>query len=51
MHGVTTKITNVYIYQSSDKRANEGKAIPVQALTGPESSRRLRLPYFMIIGT
>jgi hypothetical protein len=27
------------------------KAIPLQALTGPEGFRRLRLPDFMIIGT
>jgi len=33
----------VYIYK--------GKAIPVQAWTGPESSRRLRLPDFKTIGT
>jgi hypothetical protein len=25
--------------------------IPLQALTGPEGSRRLKLPYFKIIGT
>jgi hypothetical protein len=28
-----------------------GKAIPLQAWTGPEGSRRLRLPDFMTIGT
>jgi hypothetical protein len=28
----------------------KGKAIPLQAWTGPEVSRRLRLPDFMIIG-
>ena len=28
-----------------------GKAIPVQARTGPEGSRRLRLPNFKTIGT
>jgi hypothetical protein len=27
------------------------KAIPLQALTGPEGSRRLRLPDLMTIGT
>jgi len=27
------------------------KAIPLQAWTGPEGSRRLRLPDFMTIGT
>jgi hypothetical protein len=30
---------------------NKGKAIPLQALTGPEGSRRLRLPDFKTIGT
>jgi len=29
----------------------KGKAIPLQAWTGPESSRRLRLPDFNTIGT
>jgi hypothetical protein len=29
----------------------KGKAIPLQALTGPEGSRRLRLPDFNKIGT
>jgi len=29
----------------------KGKAIPLQALTGPEGSRKLRLPDFMTIGT
>jgi hypothetical protein len=29
----------------------KGKAIPLQALTGPDGSRRLRLPNFMTIGT
>jgi hypothetical protein len=30
---------------------NKGKAIPLKALTGPEDSRRLRLPNFKTIGT
>ena len=29
----------------------KGKAVPLQAWTGPEGSRRLRLPDFMTIGT
>jgi len=29
----------------------KGKAIPEQVWTGPESSRRLRLPDFMKFGT
>jgi hypothetical protein len=31
--------------------AGKGKAIPLQAWTGPEGSRRLRLPDFKTIGT
>jgi len=30
---------------------SKGKAIPLQAWTGPEASRRLRLPDFKTIGT
>jgi hypothetical protein len=29
----------------------KGKAIPLQAWTGPEGSRRMRLPHFKTIGT
>ena len=29
----------------------KGKAIPLQAWTGPEDSRRLRVPYFKTVGT
>jgi hypothetical protein len=38
---------NVYIITYFQK----GKAIPLQALTGPEGSSRLRLPDFKTIGT
>jgi hypothetical protein len=38
----TIAIANVHV---------KGKAIPLQALTGPEGSRRLRLPDFKTIGT
>jgi hypothetical protein len=31
--------------------SKKGKAIPLQAFTGPEGSRRLRLPDFKTIGT
>jgi len=30
---------------------SKGKAIPLQAWTGPEGSRRLRLPQFKTFGT
>jgi len=32
-------------------RKAKGKAIPLQAWTGPGGSRRLRLPHFKTIGT
>jgi len=35
----------------TSKDTGEGKAIPLQAWTGPESSRRLRFPDFKTIGT
>jgi hypothetical protein len=34
-----------------DADKGKGKAIPLQALSGPEASRRLRLPDFKTIGT
>jgi hypothetical protein len=37
------------IYDSYSK--GKGKALPLQAWTGPEGSRRLRLPDFKTIGT
>jgi hypothetical protein len=35
----------------SENRVKRGKAIPTQFWTGLEGSRRLRLLYFMTIGT
>jgi len=32
-------------------RKGKGKAIPLQAWTGPKGSRRLRIPDFKTIGT
>jgi len=34
-----------------DKGKGKGRAIPLQSWTGPEGSRRLRLPDFKTIGT
>jgi len=34
-----------------DTHKGKGKAMPVKAWTGPEGSRRLRLPDIMTIGT
>jgi hypothetical protein len=36
---------------SYPQRKCKGKAIPLQAWTGPQDSRRLRLPDFKTIGT
>ena len=40
----------VYIYMYMKVKV-QGKAVPLQAWTGPEGSRRLRLPDFKTIGT
>jgi len=37
--------------KSTEKSCCQGKAISLQAWTGPEGSRRLRLPDFTTIGT
>ena len=42
-NAVSTKLNDVY--------KGKGKAIPLQAWTGPEGSRRLRHPDFKTIGT
>jgi hypothetical protein len=47
----------IHCYVSGDSNGStqemfvKGKAIPLQACTGPEGSRRLRLPDFKTIGT
>jgi hypothetical protein len=42
---LSSKALGLYCYKG------KGKSIPVQACTGPEGSRRLRLPDFKIFGT
>ena len=42
---------NRVVVNSSIKGKGKGKAIPLQAWTGPEGYRRLRLPDFETIGT
>jgi hypothetical protein len=37
--------------RQTHRQYSKGKAIPLQAWTGPEGSRRLRLPDFKTIGT
>jgi hypothetical protein len=41
------KVSRYYYYSSMGK----GKAIPLHAWTGPEGSKRLKLPDFKTIGT
>ena len=51
---VCAKFRNFYVHadcKSNDYNVKQGKAIPLQASTGPEGSRRLRLPGFKTIGT
>jgi len=43
---------NTWVFElGSLKKYGKGKVIPLQAWTGPEGSRRLRLPDFKTIGT
>ena len=44
---VSTLSLNIFSYRQQVK----GKAMPLQAWTGPEGSRRLRLPDFKTVGT
>jgi hypothetical protein len=39
------------VYRKTANLLNKAKAIPLQAWTDPEVSRRLRLPDFKTIGT
>jgi len=39
------------LYLLLSVRDKKGKTIPLQAWTGPEGSRRLRLPDFETVGT
>ena len=45
MYTVKTKVVYFYLIH------RKGKAIPLQAWTGPEGSRRLRLPDFKTVDT
>jgi len=45
MTGTCLRLTSNY------KKGQKSKAVPLQAWTGPEGSRKLRLPDFKTIGT
>jgi len=46
----TERDINIKVQTSACKERGKGKAVPLQASTGPQSSRRLRLPEFKKIG-
>ena len=46
-HNLPLKLCIRIVILKSRNVKGKGKAIPVQAWTGPEASRRLRLPDFM----
>jgi hypothetical protein len=48
-HKITVKKVNTSANRNNSKA--KGKAIPLQAWTGPEGFRRLRLPDFKTIDT
>jgi hypothetical protein len=48
-HNVASTVQRLELYIVKENK--QGKAIPLQALTGPEDSRSLRLPDFKTIGT
>jgi len=50
-HSVWTTVTRFNKNRYTKSKSRKGKAIPLQVWTGPEVSRRLRLPDFKTIGT
>jgi len=49
--GRTIALVSTQPLIEKNKGKGKGKAIPLQAWTGPEGSRRVRLPDFKTIGT
>ena len=49
--GLFTILTEIRLIFVIGYVQGKGKAIPVQAWTGPKDSRSLRLPYLKIFGT
>jgi hypothetical protein len=50
-HNINLSVDNILTRRIWDRSSTDSKAIPLQALTGSEGSRRLRLPNFKTIGT
>jgi hypothetical protein len=51
VNGVLAEEYGFPVETATQHRNVKGKAIPLQAWTGPEVSRRLRLPDFKTVGT
>jgi len=58
MRGTMPSLTRIFSQRDAETRGHhqpyiniQGKAIPLQAWTSPEGSRRSRLPHVMTIGT
>jgi hypothetical protein len=51
INGTFKKYKQVAHFRTAFFRAIKGKVIPFQPWTGPEDSRRLRLPDFKTVGT
>jgi hypothetical protein len=50
-HITVTDVCSCLIYTEDVEYSSKGKAIPLQALTGPEGFRRLKLPDFKTFST
>jgi hypothetical protein len=50
-YDIQSPFFSTYNSQAIQHDKGKGKAIPLQAWTGPESSRRLRLPDFKTVST
>jgi hypothetical protein len=51
LHNLKTPKSLIDLFSWMEHFVVKGKAIPLQVLTGPEGSRRLRLPDFKTTGT
>jgi hypothetical protein len=51
LRNVQTNVSQEHGMKAQGASKGKGKAFPLQAWTGPEDSRRLRLPDFKTVGT
>jgi hypothetical protein len=50
VEGTKDEEEDVRSYWITLRKSGKGKAIPIQAWTGPEGYRRLKIPYFKTTG-